>query len=67
MKLKVTFEIEGTMLADDVPLEEEAMEELLNLEFDVEEGRVYRGNRDIDTTVTNLKVEKVKKEKRMEQ
>jgi len=57
MKLRVSFVIEGTMLADDVHLNKENMK--LGIDsFDIC-SLSYWGNRDIDTVVSELKLEEV--------
>ena len=60
MKLKVSFIIEGTMLADDVPLNEENMRHGLG-NFDID-SLSYWGNRDIDTVISELEIEEIKDE-----
>jgi Fe-S cluster assembly iron-binding protein IscA len=61
-RYKVSFEIEGENLADDVTLTRD------NLKMMVEEldrkSMSYMGNRSIDTEIINLKIEKVKVSKK---
>lgn len=58
-KLKASFEIEGTMLAEDVPLTAEMLERGIQGFFDVERAGDYWLNRDIDTKVYNITIEEV--------
>ena len=58
-KFEVSFIIEGDMVADDVPLNEESLKLGILNTFDVEYGSDYWMNRDIDTIVIDLKIEKV--------
>jgi len=54
-KYKVTFEIEGEMLADDVNLTKENLKMVLK-KMDITSANYY-GNRGIDTQIKNLKIE----------
>ena len=58
MKYKVSFVIEGSMIGDDTKLTKENLKENIML-MDVKKGLDYWGNRDIDTIITNLKIERV--------
>ena len=58
-KFKVSFEIEGEILADDTELNEENIELFLENELSIE-GSDYYGNRDIDCVITNLEIKEVK-------
>ena len=61
MKYKVSFEIEGSMLADDFRLNKKNIESSLRYNFSTD-GIEYWGNRDIDTTISNLEISKIVKE-----
>jgi len=55
-KYRVSFVIEGTMLADDVELYDDTIEEGILAGLS-EEGGSYWGNRDVDTKIRELKIE----------
>ncbi len=58
-KYKVSFEVEGDYLGDDTPLDEDGIEEAIMFDFDSSSASYY-GNRSIDTTVSDLKIEEMK-------
>ena len=58
VKYRVSFEIEGRVLADGIKLNEENLETGLLNEFSVI-GSSYWGNRDIDTVISDLKIKRV--------
>lgn len=59
MKYKVSFEIEGNILADGIELNEENLELGIRHDYSIA-GVTYWGNRDIDTTISNLKIQEMK-------
>ena len=60
MKYNVSFVVEGRQIADNIRLNKENIRKTIELDFDLSSISYY-GNRDIDTTVTNLKIERSKK------
>ena len=61
-KFKVTFIIEGELLADDVDLDEDNLERGIKSFFDKELANEYYGNRCIDTRVFEITIEPIKEE-----
>jgi len=57
-KYKVSFEIEGDAISDDVPLTKDTIEELIINELDLEESNYYHR---VYSSVSNLVIEQVKK------
>ncbi len=55
MKYKVSFVIDGDMLADNMPLDEENIKLAIERDFDIS-SLTYWGNRDIDTVVSELEI-----------
>lgn len=58
VKYRVSFEIEGEILADGIQLSEDNLRRGILHDYSVH-GLSYWGNRDIDTTVSSLKIEEV--------
>jgi len=56
-KYRVEFVLEGTRLADNIPLNKKYIKETI---LNVLNEKQYYGNRDIDTKVTELKVNEIK-------
>ena len=59
-KFKVTFEIEGEWLGDDVELDIGNLKGILMHLMDSKKGQDYYSNRSFDTMVDNLVIKKVK-------
>ena len=59
MKYKVSFVIDGNILADNMPLNEDNITLMIEQDFDITSSN-YWGNRDIDTVVTELEIVEVK-------
>jgi len=55
-KYKVEFEISGTGIADNIPLNISTLKQTILNILNANDTISYDGNRDIDTIVTNLKV-----------
>lgn len=62
-KYRISFVVEGDMVAEDVTLNKESIKLGVLNTFDTEHGQSYWGNRDIDSEVTDLKIERVYKAK----
>ena len=58
-RYKVTFEIQGEKLADEIRLNKQNIRIALDRELN-SKSQTYYGNRDLDTYIENLKIEKVK-------
>ncbi len=58
MRYKVSFVVDGELLADNMPLNEENIKLVIDHDFDIS-SITYWGNRDIDTVVTELEIVEV--------
>ena len=56
-KYNVSFTIEGDMLDDNIKLNKATLTKIILKELSID-GNSYYGNRDIDTCISNLKIEK---------